>query len=363
MDAWARFVAHLIDLGFRVEEDATCPPWFAAAVKKHPPGRSNLLRWALRHCPRVIDETWHAKPPVIDPDDAKWKAFAASERGITDTETSRVVGGDLQFRVLHPAAVAKYAYIRNALSRSKDYFRTAQRPDNPVWDGFPDDWFLLPLAEMAKLLVGDHPVDLVRKTTPRSSYGKLQLFRERLLRAQMHRRVRPVFLPDPSKLLFVRPDSFENSAWGDRDRSVACVDDLMMARLRDRFGLRLSEAIRIARRNEAWIDAECAVYIMFVYDPIDPLCAGGVYVGKARGDPASRVLQHLKQTDHLVDLAVHAVPPTQRCLPCVVAVILETGIDEMRLRAREEVYTRLFCGFGPGGFNMIAASKDDGNGE
>lgn len=361
MDAWARFTSILTEMGFRVEEDAKCPAWFAAAVKKSPPGRSNLLRWALRHCPRAIDEAWHAKPPVIEIDDPAWKVFVRSERGLCDTETSRIAAGKPQFRVLHPAAVAKYASIKNALHRKVDYFRTAQTPAHPAWDGFPADWFTTQLAEMAGMLVDGSPVDLVRRTTPRSPYGKLQLFRERLLRAQMHRRVRPVFLPDPAKLLFIRPDSPENSVWGDRDRSAACVDEVMMARLRDRFGLRLSEAMRIGLKNRAWIDEEGAVYIMFVHDPIDPLCGGGVYVGKTCGNVVERVLQHLRQTDHLIDVALHAVPPTLRCLPCVVAVILESSIDENVIRNHEEVFTRLFCGFGPGGFNMIAASKAAGN--
>lgn len=361
MNEWVRFKAILTEMGFRVEEDAKCPAWFAAAAKKSPPGRSNLFRWALRHCPRAIDEAWHAKPPVVDINDSAWSAFVHSERGLCASETSRVVAGKPQFRVLHPAAVARYASIKKALRREVDHFRTAQTPEHAAWDGFPADWFTLPLGELAGLLVDGLPVDLARRTTPRTPYGKLQLFRERLLRAQMHRRVRPVFLPDPAKLLFIRPDSPENSAWGDRDLSTACVDELMMARLRDRFGLRLSEALRIGLKNRAWIDEESAVYIMFVHDPIDPLCGGGVYVGKTRGNVVDRVLQHLKQTDHLIDVALHAVPPTLRCLPCVVAVILETGVDERVIRNHEEVFTRLFCGFGPAGFNMIAASKDAGN--
>ena len=359
MDEWAQLLRILVKMGFDLHDAPDCPPEFASAAKKHPPGEHNLIHWTLRRCPRVVEQLWAARPKNPDPDSRLWKTWVGFEAAVTASETSRRKSTSLQFCILHPAAAQKYAYIKVALHRKTDHFRSAAPVAHVAWDGFPDDWFRLPLLEMLKLKVNGLSIDLARTRMPGTAHGKLQLFRDRLLRAQLHQKMRRVYLPDPSKLLFLRANDLDRSAWGDRQRTPVCVDDLMLARLRARFGLRLSEAVRVGRENDAWIDRRSAVYIMFVYDPIDPLCSGGVYVGKTKENPADRVLRHLSQTHHLIDVALHAVPPTFHCLPCVVTVVLETDIDEKVLAIREEIYTRLFCGFGPGGFNMMAASKID----
>lgn len=359
MEEWARLIDALTEMGIHVDKEQKIPRWFKNAVKKYPPPKHNILRWTLKHCPRLIDDAWLTLSGTVEPESRLWKVSVGLEMPIAASETDEASDDPRQFRVFHPGAVSKYAYIKRAIKRTDDWFRSSTRIENHIWRGFAEDWFRATWKDMGKLLVDGHPVDLSCKKIPGSLHGKLQVFRDRLLRAQLHRGVRRMYLPDPSKLLFVRAADLENGVWGDRDRSPACVDSLMYARLYRRFGLRFTEALRIGRANRAWIDEKSAVYIMFVYDPMDPLCAGGVYVGRTKGYPAERVLRHLKQTDYLVDVAIHAVPPMVRCLPCIVAIILESGIDKSVIGFREEVYTRLFCGFGPGGFNMIAASKNE----